>query len=280
MRIAAIQMQSLAYAAEVNRATTLAHLEAAAATGARLAILPELAVSGYGIDREGLKANAEPADGPTLAAWTAVARKHGMIIVGGFCEREGDALYNAAMMVDANGLVGHYRKLHLFDGEKTVFTPGDKGLPVYETALGVIGLCVCYDLRFVEVVRALALQGADMIAVPTAWVGGFDKVPRDAMGYIGQVRGAAVQANLSQVFIACASQAGARPDMRFLGSSVIVDPYGDALAGPLDDESETVLSAEIDLETAVRARIRSDRVRPREDRRTDVYGLMVNNAPL
>jgi N-carbamoylputrescine amidase len=278
VRVAVAQVSATLYRPEENRARSVALIEAAAADGAQLVVLPELMVSGYGVDRDGLSASAEAVDGPTLAAWHGVAARLGVHIVGGFCERAGDKLYNAAMMVGPGGLAGHYRKLHLFDAEKNVFAPGDLGLPVYDLPFGRVGICVCYDLRFVEVVRALALRGADLIAVPTAWVGGFDANPFDAMGYIGQARGAIVQANLSQVFICCASQSGVVAGTRFLGSSLIVDPYGSVLVGPLGQDAEEVAVAAIDMAASRAARVRSPLVRPREDRRTDVYRIEVDGA--
>jgi predicted amidohydrolase len=177
------------------------------------------------------------------------------------------------MLVGPDGLAGHYQKLHLFDSEKLIFAPGERGLSVYQTPIGRIGICVCYDLRFVEVARVLALAGADLIAVPTAWVRGFDPKPRDAMGYIGQARGAILQANLNQVYIACASQCGRVGTTEFLGSSLIADPYGTVLEGPMGDDEERIAVAEFDTAVAEASRVRSPLVRPREDRRTDVYAV-------
>jgi len=280
IRAAIVQMRGVPFAAAENRARGLALAEEAVAAGARLVVLPELVVPGYDLDPAGLARAAEPLDGPTLAAWHAFARKTGACIAGGFCERDGAALYNTAVLVGPDGLLLHYRKLHLFDAEKLIFTPGDRGLGVVDTPVGRVGLCVCYDLRFVEVVRALALQGAEIVAVPTAWVGGFDRNPRDAMGFIGQARGAVLQANLSQVFIACASQSGRSEAFRFLGSSLVVDPYGELLVGPLDEDEEGIALADIDPAKVAAAQVRSERVRPREDRRTDVYGLTIGGRTL
>ena len=278
VRVALVQTCAAPYRPDQNRARSVALVEAAAADGAELVVLPELMVSGYGVDRAGLEASAEELRGPTLDAWHDAAARLGVHIVGGFCEQAEGGLFNAAMMVGPGGLVGHYRKLHLFDAEKTIFSPGDLGLPVYDLPFGKLGICVCYDLRFVEVVRALALRGADLIAVPTAWVGGFDANPFDAMGYIGQVRGAIVQANLSQVFICCASQSGAVEGARFLGSSLIVDPYGTVLAGPLGQDAEEIAFADLRIAASREARVRSPLVRPREDRRTDVYRIEIEGA--
>lgn len=276
---AVIQLTSVLYDSKANRQRSLEVIGEAADAGARLIVLPELMISGYGLDADGLRSASEPVDGPTLEAWCALARHHDIWIAGGICERDGDRLHNSAILVGPDGLAGHYRKLHLFSREKTVFAPGDLGLPVIDTAVGRIGLCVCYDLRFVEVMRALALQGAGIIAVPTAWVGGFDRNPRDEMGFIGQARGAMVQANLNQVFVACASQGGEAGGIRFLGSSLIIDPYGQVLAGPMGEAETGMLVEELDLEELTRAQERTELVHPRADRRTDVYDVTVAGRP-
>lgn len=276
--VAAVQFGARLYAPDENRARAETAIRSAAGKGARLVVLPELAISGYGLDPEGLARSAEPGDGPTVTGWLALAAELGVVIIGGFCETAGGKLHNSAVLVTPEGSATLYRKLHLFDGEKNVFSPGDLGLPVVETALGRIGLCVCYDLRFVEVARALALMGADVIAVPTAWVGGFDRNARDAMGFIGQARGAMVQANLNQVAIVCASQSGGDQGIRFLGSSLIVDSFGECLAGPSEQDADETLIASLDIAAIRASRVRSALVRPREDRRIDVYGLTVSGT--
>lgn len=271
--VAAVQFTAAPGRAAENLSHTLALIETAAANGARVIILPELAISGYTLDRDLLEAAAEPLDGPAFAAWTELALRLGIVIAGGFCERDDGRLYNAAMLVGPDGLLLHYRKLHLFDREKLVFAAGDRGLDVATTPFGRIGLCVCYDLRFVEVMRGLALQDAELVAVPTAWVRGFDKVARDGDGLIGQARGAIVQANLNQVYVACASQGGSAGDIAFLGSSLVTDPYGRILSGPLPEDEQAAVMAEIDLAVVRAAQERTELVRPRQDRRTDLYGV-------
>ena len=202
------------------------------------------------------------------------------LIVGGFSERVSDGLFNAAILVGPEGLVIHYRKLHLFGNERNVFEPGDLGLPVAETFFGTIGICVCYDLRFVEVIRVMALRGAEFVAVPTAWVAGFDKSNWDEQGFCPQARGAAVQANLNQVFIGCASQVGQQSAFNFLGSSVLIDPYGKTISGPLSGHNEQVTSALIDVRSSLKAQTRSRLVSPRLERRTDVYGVNYEGTSL
>ena len=267
-------------AAEANRKASADAAAALFEQGADVVVLPEMSVPWYSTDREALAPLAEALDGPTVSAWQEQAALHGGLVVGGFCERSGDDIYNTAVAVGPEGVVAHYRKLHLFDVEKHCFAPGDAGLPVAETAYGTIGLCICYDLRFVEVVRVLALRGADLICVPTAWVRGFDRRQYAEGELIPHAQGALVQANLSQVFIACASQVGPGDGVECLGSSVLADPYGQVVAGPLSTVREQTEVADIDLADARRAQARSELIQPRADRRTDVYGVLHEGEPL
>lgn len=280
MRLALCQLTGEPYDAATNRAASLAAVEDAFRAGAELVLLPELIVPGYGADPDLVRELAEPIDGPTVSGWSRLAAEYGGYVAGGLCERGSAGIFNTAVLVDGIGVVAHYRKLHLFAAEKRAFTPGDIGLPVVETPLGTIGLCVCYDLRFVETVRIIALRGADLVLVPTAWVAGFDRERWDADGLALQAQGALLQANLSQVFIACASQAGVRGGTEFLGSSIVADPLGKRLCGPLPrDRDETVL-VEIDLGDARRAQQRGELITPRADRRRDVYAVAIDGELL
>ena len=245
--------------------------------GANLVILPELIAQGYFLDRHGQFETAEEFDGPTLNSWLKVAHDFNGYIAGGFTERVGDVLFNTAILIGPTGPLIHYRKLHLFDREKEIFEPGDLGLPISDTPIGVIGLCVCYDLRFPEVVRLLALRGVQILAVPTAWTAGFDKLHWDKDGYCPQARGAELQANLSQIFIGCASQVGDQSEFVLLGSSLLLGPSGETLMGPFSSEKEESLMTEIDVNETIRAQSRSALITPRKDRRTDVYGMSYDN---
>lgn len=278
--VALAQITGRAFEPEANLARTVEVAGEAFGAGAGLVVLPELIVPGYVLDRDGQAAVAEAVDGPAVSAWRRLAEAHGGYIAGGFAERDGGRIFNSAVLVGPEGIVLHYRKLHLFDAEKEIFAPGDLGLPVGETRFGPMGLCVCYDLRFIEVLRALALSGADLVACPTAWVAGFDRQQWDAEGYCPQARGGAMQANLSQVFLACASQVGTAGSLTFLGSSILADPWGKAAIGPLPGDREAVAQATIDLDAAAQARQRSARITPRADRRTDVYGISLNGRLL
>ncbi len=279
-RIGLAQILSRPAAAEANRKASVDAAASLFEQGAEIVVLPEMAVPWYSTDREALSPLAEALDGPTVTGWQAEAARHGGLIVGGLCERSGDDIYNTAVAVGPDGVVAHYRKLHLFDVEKHCFAPGDIGLTVAETPWGVIGMCVCYDLRFVEVVRVLALRGADLVCVPTAWVRGFDRRQYAEGELIPHAEGALVQANLSQVFIACSSQVGAGDGVECLGSSILADPYGGVAAGPLSTVREQLEVVEVDLSEAKRAQARSPLIQPRADRRTDVYGILHDGESL
>jgi N-carbamoylputrescine amidase len=263
-----------------NRERSLTLAEEGFAGGADVVLLPELAVPGYTTERSVLAGAAEALDGPTIQAWQRAAGAGGGYIAGGFCERAGDRLFNTAVIVSGDGVLAHYRKTHLFSSEKTVFTPGDIGLPVLTTSRASFGLCICYDLRFVEVLRILALQGAEMILVPSAWVRGFDRGAFAGSSLPGQLAGVLVQANLNQIFVSAVSFAGAGAGVEFLGRSLVAGPYGDAVAGPLPPDQEGVYFAEAELDQVVEASQRAALITPAQDRRRDLYSLTYRGRSL
>lgn len=274
------QISAEPYEVEHNKALCRETISSCFSAGADLVLLPELIVQGYVADREELWPVAETIPGPTVEEWTELAAKGNGYVVGGLVERDDDRLYNSAIAIGPEGLVAHYRKVHLFAAEKHAFAPGDLGFPTAVTGLGTIGICVCYDLRFVEATRILALKGADLICVPTAWLPGFDQARWDDEGMAPQARTAEVLANLNQVYIACASQAGRHGELDFLGSSVVIDPYGKRVLGPLSgtlDQLETVI---VDLGESQNAQVRGVDINPRADRRRDVYGIKVGDEIL
>lgn len=274
MRVALEQIDVAVGAVEVNRETALTRTREAFGASANLVVLPELAISGYVVDPEFAQQVAEPLDGPTSAAFIAQAREFGGLAAYGFAELAEGEVFNTVVVVDGDGPVLHYRKLHLFDQEQAAYTPGDLGLPVADTAFGRIGVCICYDLRFVEVLRAMSLRGAEVVLAPAAWVGGFDRtVP--VTGGTRHVDSVLAQANLDQVAVVAVSQVAgaARGGPATLGGSVACDAYGEVLAGPLSRTAADSALVDLDLDAVRAARIRGERIRPREDRRTDVYAL-------
>ncbi len=151
------------------------------------------------------------------------------------------------MVVGPQGHLATYRKLHLFNDEKSWFAPGGD-LPVVELPFGRVGMVICFDLWFPEAARALALAGAEIIAVPTNWVASFRRRVYDDAGYcLGDIVAMAT-AGQNAVVVACADRVGVERDVRFLGCSVIVGPDGWPIQGPAGPEEETLLVADVDLD--------------------------------
>ena len=159
--------------------------------------------------------------GPSSEALEDACRRLGMHVACGLLERDGDVLHNAAVLVGPDGLVGTYRKSHLpFLGVDRFVTPGDE-LPVWDTPLGRIGVEICYDLRFPEVTRSLALQGADIVVHPT----NFPMAAKIQTELITVARAAE-----NRIFLLTANRVGKERWAEFCGWSQIVDPYGVRLA--------------------------------------------------
>jgi predicted amidohydrolase len=253
---------------EANRAAARAAVGTAAADGARLVVLPELTNSGYVFDGpDEARETAEHLGGPTVTEWTALARRHDLAIVGGICELdEKGAVRNSAVLVDASGPRAVYRKAHLWGDEPDHFVAGEAPPPVVDTAVGRIGLLICYDAEFPEWVRPAALNGADILAIPTNWPAGPSPVGERNVLVVNVQ--AAAYAN--RVFVALADRCGAERGTGWTGGSVIVGPDGYPLAGPVLADRPALLVADCDLSQA-----RTKAVGPRNDihadRRTDLY---------
>lgn len=233
---------------EGNMARSCAALHAAADQGAQVVVLPELASSGYAFaDRAEALAAAEPVDGPSVMAWAEVAAERGLIVVAGFCERgPGDAVHNSAVLIDPTGVRAVYRKAHLWDRERLVFDAGDAAPPVVDTTLGRIGVMICYDLEFPEWVRIAALDGAQLLCVPTNW----PEAPRPAGQPPGEVLRAQAGAGMNRMFIAVCDRVGTERGIEWVGGSVVIDPDGWPLAGGTPSSEPVIILAECDLPQA------------------------------
>ena len=259
---------------EANRDVARAAVAEAARAGARLVVLPELSDAGYVFSDTGeARSLASPAaSGATLRAWRSLATRHDLTIAGGFCELGPDGkLYNSAAIVDASGTRAVYRKAHLWDAEKKIFTPGDEVPPVVELPFGNVGLMICYDLEFPEWLRLAALSGADLIAVPVNWAASGSPAPPGERS--GEVVAAQAAAASNGVFIAVADRCGAERGVDWLGGSVIVGRGGYPAAGPVTESRTAVLTATIDLRQARDKRI-SELNDLFTDRRPDLYAKL------
>lgn len=279
-RIAVCQYEPRVGDAEGNRAQAVRWARAAAEDGVDLCVLPELASSGYTFASvEEAQAGAEhPDDGPTVRALVEVARESGMHIVCGIDERDGDCRHNSAVLLGPGGRLATYRKLHLFFDEQRWFVPGEE-LPVVELPWGRVGMIICYDLWFPEAVRALALAGADVVAVPTNWVSSFKRTVYDDRGYCQGDYVAMATAAQNGVVMACADRIGEERGLRFLGASIIVGADGWPVAGPASADSEAMLVADVDLGSVARARQRTPRNDLLGDRRPAAYNAVPVSAP-
>ena len=134
---------------------------------ADLIVLPELLATGYTfISKEEAVSLAENINGITSQFLLKIAKNTGAVIIGGFVEKEGNKIYNSAMIVSNKGVIGTYRKIHLYYKEKLWFSPGNKPLKVFKVNGVNIGIMICFDWFFPETARTLALLGADIIAHP------------------------------------------------------------------------------------------------------------------
>jgi beta-ureidopropionase len=275
-KVALIQM-NFSDDAPHNVGRASARIAEAASAGAEIVCLPELATSIYfctEIEREHYKL-AESVKGPSVSAIAEAARAAGVYVVFPFYERddEDEQLYNTAAFIDRRGQVtGRYRKniipLTKFPGEigieKYYFRPGNLGYPVFETDLGVrVGITICFERHFPESGRSLALNGADLIFVPTAtpagkdmwdvelrsiaianllWVAGVNRVQRDVNG----------------------------SEMDFYGKSLVAGPSGAVVAAASEAEEE-ILYAVIDTEQSQQLREEWGFFR---DRRPEIFGAI------
>ncbi len=245
MTIALIQQHATKdKAANVKRG--LAALEQAAANGASLACFAELAFEWFYPQRPAgadVRDLAEPLDGPTVRAFRDKAKELGIVTVINLYERDGDHTYDSSPVIDADGaLLGVTRMIHITEypcfHEQGYYTPGDKGAPVYQTKAGRIGVAICYDRHFPEYMRALAVNGADVVIVPQA--GAVDEWPEGL--YEAEMRVAAFQ---NGYFTALCNRVGKEDCLDFAGESFVCGPDGEVIGRGAKSE-DAIVYATID----------------------------------
>jgi 5-aminopentanamidase len=254
-----------------NLAACVLEIQRAAHAGNDLIVFPECALSGYMFaDAQATRRCAEPVPGPSTDALSERCAADGVHCVIGLLERDGDLLHNTAVLIGPNGLVGRYRKSHIACIGADCFTvAGDEPYAVHDTPIGRIGLQICYDWRFPEISRVLALKGAEIIAHPT----NSPAPARELAEFITRAR--AVE---NAVFFLTANRCGREQGTTFFGWSQIVDPGGRRLA-EAGDRPE-VITAQLELELA-RAKTKEPgdgdySVRLFGDRRPDLYAPLVS----
>jgi len=246
-----------------------------AASGARLTLFPEAALTGYCFESlDEARPLAEPIPGPSTQTMQEVCRERGVFAIYGMLELDGPRVFNAAVLVGPDGVVGAYRKIHLpYLGVDRFTTPGDRPFAVHEADGLRIGMHICYDGGFPESARVLTLLGADLIVLPTNWPPGAQCMAGCAVN---------TRAMENHVYYAACDRVGQERGFRFLGLSKICDPRGQVLAEAPHDREE-ILYADIDPAQARNKRIVRvpglhviDRL---GDRRPEMYGPLVAPVP-
>lgn len=259
MRVAAIQMNSGADV-DANLALAAELLAAAASDGCEMAVLPENFALMPRKSRDKAAAAEQPGQGPIQTFLYETAKRYKLWIVGGsipLVSPEPERVYGACPLVDADGVErGCYRKIHLFDvslpdsgqsyTESWSMYPGDTPLTV-DTPAGVLGLTICYDVRFPELYRALVDQGATLFTVPAA----FTTVTGEAH-WETLLRARAIE-NLA--YVVAPGQTGDHPDNRATyGHSLIIDPWGKILASRTDGNGFVAATIDPELPAELRER--------------------------
>ena len=242
-RIACCQIHPAIGESRANADTITSHLVDAVRAGADVVVLPELATSGYMLENvdEAMGLALTP-DADEFAQWAAVLGNS--VAVVGFCELGDDGLlYNSAALVDATGLQLIYRKIHLWDREKLIFTAGSALPTVTTTRHGRLAVMVCYDLEFAEVTRHVALNGAELIVAPVNW----PLAPRPDGERAGELITAMSTARTNKLAIAVCDRTGVERGQQWTAGTAIIDPHGWVITsvGP----SIGVAVADVDLGT-------------------------------
>jgi predicted amidohydrolase len=272
LKIAAVQMDVMLADKPRNLSRVTAALEETTRHGADLTIFPECSVTGYCFDSlEEAVPFGESVSGPSCEQVAAACARLDSHAIVGFLEVDGQRLFNACALIGPEGVIGSYRKIHLpFLGVDRFVTPGDRPFAVHQMGDARIGMNICYDSAFPESARCMALDGADLIALPTNFPTGAECMAEHVVN---------TRAMENKVYYACVNRIGVEREFPFIGHSKICDTSGRVLAAaPHADEA--ILYADLDLDQARMKRI----VRVPEkhiidrfaDRRPEMYRRIVS----
>jgi len=235
IKFAAIQMEPILLAREMNLEKIVQFIFEGSDLGAKVLVFPECALTGYGLSLDEAEAFSESIPGPSIERISEACRKTDSHVVLGMLEKDqGGGVYNAAVLVGVDGVLGKYRKTHLpFLGVDRFLSRGTSIDSAFETSAGKLGLLICYDLRFPEPIRVLALKGAQVICLPTAWPITATFYPK----FMAQSRSAE-----NGLYLIAANRIGEERGTRYLGRSVIVGINGEILAEGTEDKEEILLA--------------------------------------
>lgn len=241
---------------DANLDTATAALRRVAQQGAKLAVLPEMWSCGYDYRNLAELAKETPR---VLQELQNECRKLNLVTVGSLPELVDGTIYNTAYVIDRGEIVGSYRKLHLFSTmhEDRYLGAGNHSL-VVDTSVGRLGVAICYDLRFPELFRKLALEGVEIICIPAEW-----PKPRQEH-WKTLLRARAIE---NQLFVIAANCCGVQGKLDFVGLSQLISPLGKVLQIAAEDDIELV--ATLDFAEMEKYRKKIDIL---HDRRADVYG--------
>jgi len=246
----------------------------AAAQGANIIVLPELIQSGYVFNNQDEARHLAQTPEQTPSEWARLAKQLNVVIVAGFCELgKNSQLHISAALATNQGDLTIYRKAHLWNAEKRIFTEGSEPPPVVDTAFGKIALMICYDQEFPEWVRLAALAGADLIAMPVNWPDSARPMGERPMEIVRVQANAAV----NRVFIAACDRAGTERGVDWVGGSVIVDTDGYPLTPLLRNKTqaiEGIIYADIEINQAQQKAI-SELNNVHSDRRPELYSAIL-----
>ena len=267
IRVAACQIDPQIGEVNANLERISTVVTEAAASGAQFIVLPEAAVTGYGFSSlaEALPV-ARLADSSAEEMLAGLAETHRVSVVCGTLEAQGDEVFNVALVLLPDGRRYRYRKMHLpFLGIDRFATPGPDAPAVIEVDGLRFGVLICYDLRFPEAARICALEGADLIALPTNWPVGVQFHP-DLF--------APARAAENHCYVLAADRVGTERGTTFMGRSVLFDPDGERLAVASDTNEEIIygdISPELARSTHVRRRPGEHEWDTIADRRPGLY---------
>jgi predicted amidohydrolase len=241
---AAIQFNIKQGDVDANLAYVRDALPRVARQGANLVVLPEMWSSGFAY--KNLNELALRTAG-IVDELLVLSREYKLVIVGSMPEPNGDKVFNTVYVVDNGKLNGVYRKIHLFSllGEDRAFSGGDSWL-LADTSIGKVGVMICYDLRFPELSRRLALEGAQVICMPAQW-----PKPRQEH-YRTLLRARAME---NQLFVVACNSCGITGKLDFFGMSMIIDPKGELLADGGESEGEIIAELDMQIMSDWRAQI-------------------------
>ena len=267
MKIALIQLHATKNK-ENNIARNIKALEKAASQGAQLVAFPELAFNfflpQYPASSESLDL-AESIPGPATEIFSRKAKQFNVVIILNIFEREGDKTYDCSPVIDSNGeIVGKTRMVHIVEApgfhEKDYYSPGNLGAGVFNTAVGRIGIAICYDRHFPEYMRALALKGAELVVVPQA--GAVGEWPHGI--FEAELQIAAFQ---NGYFTALVNRVGKEDVLTFSGESFVTDPHGRIIA-KAPKGKDNILYADLDFNEIKECSAKKHFIL---DRRPDIY---------